>query len=88
MFKLYVGGRLVQFGEKLSDLSLLKDPDIRKQCPYHRWELCTEDITIDISQYDPSEKLIVKTLEYFDGTANNVFMVNSGLGGSKFKVEY
>jgi hypothetical protein len=86
-YKLYVDDKLIQSGRKLADLTLLKDESIRKLCPWHTWEIRTEDITINVSQYDPGVKLIDKKIEYFDGISHNAFRVHNGFGLKKFSVD-
>lgn len=88
-YKLYVGGNLIQFSRELSGITILKDPLIRKLCPYSLWELRVNDMVLDISQYEPSTKLVEKTIHFFDGEIYNIFKVRNGLGAKKFSmIEY
>lgn len=86
MLELFVGGKLVQFGNKLTDLTLLLDVSNRDICPYHSWVISTDSIKIDVSRYDPSCKLITKDIHYFDGKYNNIFRICNGLGVKLFSI--
>lgn len=84
MFELFVGGNLVQTGNKLSDLTLLLETSNRDICPYHSWVISENDIKIDVSRYSPTTKLITKDIHYFDGLYNNIFRICGGLGKKIF----
>lgn len=86
MFELYVGGEIIQYGNKLSDLTLLLTIDYRNMCPYNSWVISHNNTKIDVSRYDPNQKLKPMDIKYFDGKYNNIFRIQNGMGKKLFSI--
>jgi len=81
MYKLNVGGQLVQQAQTFEGLTLLKDPKLRRECIFHQWVVHCPNGTVvpfDVPYKNESKDF---TVPYFDGVVDSIFLIRCGMGG-------
>lgn len=84
MYVLYIGGQIVQYGDSISKLTLIRK-DLMEIVPYHIWQI---NNTVLSNTYNDNKVNYdkIKVIEYFDGFKNNTLQIFGGMAAPKYKV--
>lgn len=88
IYRLEIGGRIVQKGRRLADLTLL-NMNLVKYCRYHEWRIISPEtkepkiVKVDLDHYifEPRD------IDYFDGIKDNHLKIVGGMAVANDKVE-
>lgn len=94
LYRLRVGGLIVQFGPTKESLTLLKYPELMDRTSFHKWFLIdnnSNEYNIKTCEAQKSDTYFIfglpyKDVDYFDGEKNNVFFMMHGMGASRLGV--
>ena len=88
MNTLHIGGRLVQIGGTIDDITLVKDQlKLRSLGYYHGWSVNGIPLT-DNENITNLANLVLQEFTYFDGISDNIFLVKGGLTSIENELTY